>query len=67
MSKSFCIPSELSAIKHKVASCFLDASKAYDRVNHWALSKKLLKRLISVIILFIYIHTHKYFMVYKYI
>ena len=33
-----------------VYSCFLDASKAYDRVNHWALFKKLLKRSISVII-----------------
>ena len=33
-----------------VYSCFLDASKAYDRVNHWTLFKKLLKRSISVII-----------------
>ena len=33
-----------------VYSCFLDASKAYDRVNHWALFKKLFKRSISVII-----------------
>ena len=33
-----------------VYSCFLDASKAYDRVNHWTLFQKLLKRLISVII-----------------
>ena len=32
-------------------SCFLDASKAnYDRVNHWTLFKKLLKRGISVVI-----------------
>ena len=31
-------------------SCFLDASKAYDRVNHWTLFKKLLKGGISVII-----------------
>ena len=33
-----------------VYSCFLDASKAYDRVHHWALFKKLFKRSISVII-----------------
>ena len=31
-------------------SCFLDASKAYDSVNHWTLFKKLLKRGISVVI-----------------
>ena len=34
-----------------VYSCFRDASKAYDRVNHWALFKKLLKRSISVTII----------------
>ena len=34
-----------------VYSCFLDVSKAYDRVNHWTLFKKLLKRSISVIII----------------
>ena len=34
-----------------VYSCFLYASKAYDRVNHWTLFKKLLKRSISVIII----------------
>ena len=28
--------------------CFLDVSKAYDRVNHWTLFKKLLKRSFSV-------------------
>ena len=30
--------------------CFLDASKAYDRVNHWTLFKKLLKRSVSTIV-----------------
>ena len=34
-----------------VYSCFLDASKAYGRVNHWTLFKKLLKRSISFIII----------------
>ena len=34
-----------------VYSCFLDALKAYDRVNHWTLFKKLLERSISVIII----------------
>ena len=41
-----------------VHSCFLDASKAYDRVNHWALFKKLLKQLISVIIIRILMFCH---------
>ena len=36
--------------KSPVYSCFLDASKAYNRVNHWTLFKKLLKRGISIII-----------------
>ena len=31
-------------------TCFLDASKAYDRVNHWTLFKKLLKRSVSIIV-----------------
>ena len=33
-----------------VFTCFLGASKAYDRVNHWTLFKKLLKRSISIIV-----------------
>ena len=36
-----------------VYSCFLDASKVYNRVNHWTLFKKLLKRGIPVIIVHI--------------
>ena len=31
-----------------VFTCFLDASKAYDRVNHWTLCKKLLKSSVSI-------------------
>ena len=55
-STDLCIFSVKSVIKYynlyknPVYSCFLDASKAYDRVNHWTLFKKLLKRGISVII-----------------
>ena len=55
-SADLCIFTVKSVIKYynlynsPVYSCFLDASKAYDRVNHWALFKKLLKRSISVII-----------------
>jgi len=30
--------------------CFLDASKAFDRVNHWTLFKKLLKRKLPILI-----------------
>ena len=33
-----------------VFTCFLDAFKAYDRVNHWTLFKKLLKRSVSIIV-----------------
>ena len=55
-STDLCIFSVKSVIKYynlyksPVYSCFLDASKAYDRVNYWTLFKKLLKRGISVII-----------------
>ena len=33
-----------------VHTCFLDASKAYDRVNHWTLFRKLLNRSIHILI-----------------
>ena len=33
-----------------VFTCFLDASKAYDRVNHWTLFKELMKRSVSIIV-----------------
>ena len=32
-----------------VFTCFLDGSKANDRVNHWTLFKRLLKRSVSII------------------
>ena len=55
-STDLCIFTVKSTIKYynmynsPVYSCFLDASKAYNRVNHWTLFKILLKRSISVII-----------------
>ena len=33
-----------------VFTCFLDASKAYDRVNHWSLFKKLLKQSVTIVV-----------------
>ena len=51
-----CIFTVKSVIKYynlcnsPVFTCFLDASKAYDRVNHWTLFKKLLKRSVSIIV-----------------
>ena len=51
-----CIFTVKSVIKYynlynsTVFTCFLDASKAYDRVNHWTLFKKLLKRSVSIIV-----------------
>ena len=63
-STDLCIFTVKSVIKYyslynsPVYSCFLDASKAYDRVNHWTLFKKLLKRSISVIIVRILMFWH---------
>ena len=60
-STDLCIFSVKSVIKYynlyksPVYSCFLDASKAYDHINHWTLFKKLLKRGISVVIVRIYL------------
>ena len=51
-----CIFTVKSVIKYynlcnsPVFTCFLDASKAYDRVNHYTLFKKLLKRSVSIIV-----------------
>ena len=56
-STDLCIFTVKSVIKYynlynsPVYSCFLDASKAYDRVNYCALFPKLLKRSISVTII----------------
>ena len=33
-----------------VHTCFLDASKAYDLVNHWTLFKKLLDRSVHILV-----------------
>ena len=51
-----CIFTVKSVIKYynlhnsPVYTCFLDASKAYDRVNHWTLFRKLLNRSIHILI-----------------
>ena len=51
-----CIFTVKSVIKYynlhnsPVYTCFLDVSKAYDRVNHWALFRKLLNRSIHILI-----------------
>ena len=51
-----CIFTVKSVIKYynlcnrPVFTCFLDASKAYARVNHWTFLKKLLKRSVSIIV-----------------
>ena len=53
-STDLCIFTVKSVIKYynlynsPVYSCFLDASKAYDRVNYWALFPKLLKETLQV-------------------
>ena len=48
-----------------VYMCFLDAKKAFDRVNHWTLAKKLLDRNVSLYIvkLFIFCYREQEFMV----
>ena len=42
-----------------VYSCFLDASKAFDRMNHWTLCKKIINRSIPSVILRILIYWYK--------
>ena len=55
-SPDLCIFTVKSVIKyynlHKslLYTCFLDASKAYDRANHWTLFRKLLNRSIHILI-----------------
>ena len=48
-----------------VYMCFLDAKKAFDRVNHWALAKKLLDRNVPlhIVKLFIFGYREQEFMV----
>ena len=45
--------------------CFLDAKKAFDRVNHWTLAKKLLDRnvLLHTVKLFVFWYREQGFMV----
>ena len=48
-----------------VYMCLLDAKKAFDRVNHWTLAKKLLDRNVSlhIVKLFIFWYREQEFMV----
>ena len=48
-----------------VYMCFLDAKKAFDRVNHWTLAKKLLNRNVPfhIVKLFIIWYREQEFMV----
>ena len=50
ISTKMCIYSVKSAVKYynhfhsPVNTCFLDANKAFDRINHWTLFSKLIAR-----------------------
>ena len=39
-----------------VYTCFLDASKAFDRVEHWSLFKKLIDRNVPLVVVRILVH-----------
>ena len=40
----------MTPMAYHIFSCFLDASKAFDRVNHWKLFRKLIIRKVSLMI-----------------
>ena len=56
-STDMCIFASKTVIKYynnfnsPVYSCFLDASKAFDKINHWTLYKKLIKRSVPPVII----------------
>ena len=42
-----------------VYMCFLDAKGAFDRVNHWALAKRLLDRNVTLLIVKLFIFWYR--------
>jgi exonuclease III len=39
--------------------CFLDASKAFDRINHWSLFRKLIKRGVNIVLLRLLVYWYR--------
>ena len=46
-------------VLHAYGPCFLDASKAFDRVVHWSLFKKLIDRNVPLVVVRILVHWHR--------
>ena len=54
-----------SSLSSPIYICYLDASKAFDRINHWTLFKKLLHRGLPLLIvrLFVFWYTSQHFVI----